>query len=820
MKKTILILSAVTLSFFGKELNAQQIPTQDLVVEYKFDNDNLIETSGSTYNAGGLTSSGTVSYVQGIETATSAISPDGASLSNVGNITFSGNVKEYVVSFWFKANQGTGDFKLLELKDPGSSNGLTINVLNNTNNTSTLTVNQVSSGTSPSGSYNSFESYLDNEWHHLAVKLVYRTSGLKYYLHTYLDDVEVMDEQYPVSLYNVWVFGGLDIYLPSQATGNGTSQDLKIDNFRFYEFPITQTDITALYNEENASASCANIVNIPDANFKAALLAQGTTITGTGISPIDTDGDGEICESEAQAYTGTIYILGQGINDLTGIEAFTSLTILNCSHNNLTNLDFSANTALIRLDCTFNQLTSLNVANGNNNLMPVMFAHNNPNLTCIQHDAGYTPEPYTGGEGWNKDATASWSTNCNSSCANIVNIPDANFKAALLAQGTTITGPGISPIDTDGDGEICEYEAQAYTGIIYIVSQGINDLTGIEAFTSLGELNCMQNNLTNLDVSANTALIRLDCSLNQLTSLNVANGNNNLMSTMFAHNNPNLTCIQHDAGYTPVPYSQGQGWNKDATASWSTNCNSSCANIVNIPDANFKTRLLEHGTILNGPGISPIDTDGDGEICESEAQAYTGRIQLAFQGISDLTGIEAFTSVTELNCVHNNLTNLDVSANTALIRLECFNNQLTSLNVANGNNNLMSTMAAHNNPNLTCIQHDAGYTPEPYTGGEGWMKDATASWSENCGTAGLEDFESALNISIYPNPTNGEFSIDLGETIQSLTIYITDITGKEVYSNGYKSTQKVNLNLNDSPGVYFVTIEADGVQSKYKLIKK
>ncbi|RFC53278.1 T9SS type A sorting domain-containing protein [Brumimicrobium aurantiacum] len=660
MKKTILILSAVGLSLLGKELNAQQIPTQDLVVEYKFDTGNFIETSGSSYNAGGITPSHTASFVPGIEQGTSAISPDGASLSNVGNITFSGNVKEYVVSFWFKANQGTGDFQLLELKDPGSSNGLTIDVLNFSNNTSALTVSQASIGVSPTGTYNTFASYLDNEWHHLVVKMVYWTSGGKYYLRTYLDDVEVLDKQYTVSLSNVWVFGGLDIYLPSQNIGNGTSQGLKIDNFRFYEFPITQTDITTLFNEKNASSNCANIVNIPDANFKTALLEHGTTITGNGISTIDTDGDGEICETEAQAYTGKIYVLGQGVNDLTGIEAFTALTHLDCSQNNLTNLDVSANTALLTLNCSFNQLTSLNVANGNNNYLSMMTAFNNPNLTCIQHDTGYTPTPWVQGQGWLKDATASWSTNCNSSCANIVNIPDANFKAALLAQGTTITGNGISPIDTDGDGEICETEAQAYTGNIQIPSQGISDLTGIEAFTALTVLNCSSNQLTNLDVSANTALLTLNCTFNQLTSLNVANGNNNNMSMMTAFNNPNLTCIQHDTGYTPTPWVQG----------------------------------------------------------------------------------------------------------------------------------------------------------------EGWLKDATASWSENCGTAGIEDFDSALNISIYPNPTNGDFTINLGETIESLTVYITDITGKEVYSNGFKSTEKVNLNLNDAPGVYFVTILANGSQLKYKLIKK
>ncbi len=518
MKKTILILSAIALSSLGGVLNAQQIPTQDLVVEYKFDNDDLIETSGSTYNAGDLTSSGTVSYVQGIETATSAISPDGASLSNVGNITFSGNVKEYVVSFWFKANQETGNFKLLELKDPGSSNGLTIHVLNDTDNTSSLLVSQVSTGESPAGWYNSFESYLDNEWHHFAVKLVYWTAGGKYYLRTYLDDVEVMDRQYQVSLSDIWVFGGLDIYLPSQATGNGTSQDLKIDNFRFYEFPITQTDITALYNEKNASSSCDNIVNIPDANFKGALLQHGTggVFAGTGV--IDTDGDGEICETEAQAYTGRIALPGISVSDLTGIEAFTALTVLDCPLNLLTNIDLSSNTALTWVSFRNNQLTSL-----------------------------------------------------------------------------------------------------------------------------------------------------------------------------------------------------------------------------------------------------------------------------------------------------------DVSANTALTYLECNGNNLTSLNVANGNNSNITAMKSENNPSLTCIQHDSGFDP---TTNSGWTKDATASWSENCGTVGLEDFESALNISIYPNPTNGDFSIDLGRNIEQLEIHISDVSGKIVFAKSYENSQEVTLNLNESPGLYFVTILADGVQSKYKLIKK
>ena len=488
MKKITFFLSAISLSFLGKDLHAQ-IPTNDLVVEYKFNNNNLNETSGSSYNAGGLTSSGTVSYVSGIEQSTSAISPDGASLSNVGNITFNANVKEYVVSFWFKANQGTGNFQLLELKDPGSSNGLTIDVLNFNNNTSALTINQTSLGTSPTGTYNSFASYLDNEWHHLVVKAVYWTSGGKYYLRTYLDNNQVMDRQYVVSLSNVWVFGGLDIYLPSQTTGNGTSQDLKIDNFRFYEFPLNQTDITALYNEKNIS-SCANIVNIPDANFKTALLQHGTTITGSGISPIDTDGDGQICETEAQAYTGKIYVLSKGISDLTGIEAFTALTVLNCSSNQLTNLDVSVNTALLTLNCSFNQLTSLNVANGNNNNMTTMTAFNNPNLTCVQHDTGYTPIPWLQGQGWLKDATATWSENCSASVG--IEAIESTFNSSIYPNPTN----GDFSIDMNRNIEQLEIRISDISGnVVYTksyknsqkVNLNLNEAPGVYFITILAD---------------------------------------------------------------------------------------------------------------------------------------------------------------------------------------------------------------------------------------------------------------------------------------------------------------------------------------------
>ena len=94
---------------------------------------------------------------------------------------------------------------------------------------------------------------------------------------------------------------------------------------------------------------------------------------------------------------------------------------------------------------------------------------------------------------------------------------------------------------------------------------------------------------------------------------------------------------------------------------------------VNIPDANFKTYLLYN---------SLINTNGDTEIQVSEASAFPGTINCQSMSISNLTGIEAFTALTWLECSYNQLDSLDVSQNTALIRLECESNQLTSLNVS------------------------------------------------------------------------------------------------------------------------------------------
>ena len=124
---------------------------------------------------------------------------------------------------------------------------------------------------------------------------------------------------------------------------------------------------------------------------------------------------------------------------------------------------------------------------------------------------------------------------------------------------------------------------------------------------------------------------------------------------------------------------------------------------VNIPDAIFKAYLV---------GNTAINTNGDTEIQLNEANAYSSYISPAGLNISDLTGIEAFTSLTDLAVHWNQLTSLDLSQNTSLETLSCSNNQLTSLDLSQNialtylicDNNQLTSLDLSNNINLWLLQ--------------------------------------------------------------------------------------------------------------------
>lgn len=126
--------------------------------------------------------------------------------------------------------------------------------------------------------------------------------------------------------------------------------------------------------------------------------------------------------------------------------------------------------------------------------------------------------------------------------------------------------------------------------------------------------------------------------------------------------------------------------------------------IINIPDANFKAKLLR------------FDIDKDGEISINEAQKIT-YLALENSNITSLEGIQYLTSITYMSCYNNQIREIDLSKCTELERLTVGENNLTSLNISNNTKlkelhcayNSISHLDLSNNLELTdlyCIENN------------------------------------------------------------------------------------------------------------------
>ena len=78
--------------------------------------------------------------------------------------------------------------------------------------------------------------------------------------------------------------------------------------------------------------------------------------------------------------------------------------------------------------------------------------------------------------------------------------------------------------------------------------------------------------------------------------------------------------------------------------------------------------------------------------------------------------------------------------------------------------------------------------------------------------------ENNLNqIAVYPNPSNGEFTVNLGE-INDATIVIRDLAGKEVYRS-HTTSSIVEVQLLEATGIYFLEVQSASQSKTVKIVK-
>ncbi len=181
----------------------------------------------------------------------------------------------------------------------------------------------------------------------------------------------------------------------------------------------------------------AQVINIPDPNFKAALLAADGTNSIAWDCPInnylniDANNNDEIEQSEALAVC-QLNIVGFNISDLTGIEYFTNLKILGCSNNNLNVLDVSQLVNLQILTCDNNYITSLNL--GSLIGLKILTCKNNP-ITALD----FSQNPLLERVYCNQNLLTSLDFGANPmffelGCANNPNLSEINLKNGVAQQ--------------------------------------------------------------------------------------------------------------------------------------------------------------------------------------------------------------------------------------------------------------------------------------------------------------------------------------------------------------------------------------------------
>lgn len=79
-----------------------------------------------------------------------------------------------------------------------------------------------------------------------------------------------------------------------------------------------------------------------------------------------------------------------------------------------------------------------------------------------------------------------------------------------------------------------------------------------------------------------------------------------------------------------------------------------------------------------------------------------------------------------------------------------------------------------------------------------------------------------LNLSLFPNPTKDNFTIKFDYALEDVTVFVTDINGKQVSTKYFSGTQdKVFIDARDlEAGVYFIDIRtAEGKIGRERLVK-
>ncbi|TDP57998.1 DUF7619 domain-containing protein [Flavobacterium dankookense] len=354
--------------------------------------------------------------------------------------------------------------------------------------------------------------------------------------------------------------------------------------------------------------------------------------------------------------------------------------------------------------------------------------------------------------------------------AQIVNIPDANFKSYL-----------VNNFDSNLDGEI-QISEGLQINEIFVNSQNISSLEGINEFLNLYVLRADYNQITSLDISNLTSLVYLEITNNQLSAINLSNQDN--LSELYANNNQ-ITSL--DTSNLTSLIALDLSNNQLSTINLSNQHNlfeislsNNQINTITLPSQS----LAEYCTInISNNQISSIDFSNQNNLVGLNiANNQLSNVALPLINQFDQSG---------LNISGNNYTSISIVPGTNLTSFICNNTQLTSLDLSNVDFNYNVppqevSFQINSNANLTFINLKNNFF-------EGCVDDSNPPIGEQPFFCSLENF------SILNNPNLSAVCVDNSFNVNELNYYINYFSNSPYVS--------VTNYCSFTPGGTFYTIQ-------------
>lgn len=447
----------------------------------------------------------------------------------------------------------------------------------------------------------------------------------------------------------------------------------------------------------------AQTVNIPDANFKNALLNMpcvDADLNGTHESDADLNNDSQIDASEA-ASIQYLNISGKEISDLTGIQSFTNLKKLDCSHNTISNM--TINNSLQSLNASFNTIhdftlqfnsiiSSINISN---NLLSDLTIYSCSSLNTLVYNE-------------NPSLTNLMIANTNITNLNIadfLNLTSINCNYNPNSDGVKLNSVIVSnlPMATSimcGNNNLTTLDIKGFPNLNYIGCYNNNlSSLNLEDLPSLVQIYCPNNSIESLNTSTLSNLFEINCSSNQITSLDLSNlkklrsvdCSHNLISSISVNNSILLT--NFNCSYNQILTINASGLSNLQVFDCSNN-NINSINTTGLADLQTLKCANNQLSSINVNGLTGL----------LRLYCLNNQLQsLDLSGLSDLY---------YLDFSNNKISTIDVSSNLNLQTLYCSDNQLTTIALAGLNeltyficdSNNLTTLSISNLQNLGLIR--------------------------------------------------------------------------------------------------------------------